>query len=711
MSPNSFFLTSGSMLALVLASSVQAEPVVDPAQCAVDAVDCIVITQSADSEAVSEPGVAANTADVTLDGTQTTILAYEGVAQSGNGNAATFDITGDQNTFLFAQTGNSLLAITVNGGANTVGLFELGGVADRLASLTLDVAGDANTVDILSQRAAIAADLLDIEILGMNNILEVKFEDYAKILTSIMGDGNTAKIAQNTQILASGSSAVTLMIQGAESTNNIVNILQNGLRQTVDASLNGSQNTLDLVQDGPASMDNRIDVSLSGIANAAVIAQTGAALETSLDLTGAESRNNIVNIGQGGMSSSVAVILNGADNRLDLLQAFDVDFIFGFDNRMDVKLSGIGNDASISHMGRDNATSLDLEGDDNTLDIAQRLFTNVGVVQRGSSNLITLNIDTEQNALFDLRGDRNDIDLRIGRGRFDYYWSEPSRVMTIAGNDNHVRQFVDGMESGRSKVVIAGDGNTYDMTEFGFDPGSDDGSGVLRETVDILGSGNNLSFHNFDSFGGNLALDARVRGNLNSVGMDQSVGLSVDVEGFANQMRFDRVRAADYGFRAVGDNNIVDIRDSVLKNSATWILGNDNVLNAYGLAPREFHNEIAGDSNWITFNDFAGISEMFAYQTVIAGSQNVLTVGSAHEGTYDPADYVGTVMLLGDRNAVSVTHGLASFDVNLVGSDHKFDVSYDPALNAYTHAVTAVGSGSAVFTSENGVVTITRSGA
>ena len=139
-------------------------------------------------------------------------------------------------------------------------------------------------------------------------------------------------------------------------------------------------------------------------------------------------------------------------------------------------------------------------------------------------------------------------------------------------------------------------------------------------------------------------------------------------------------------------------------------MGNDNMLNAYGLAPREFYNEITGDSNWITFNDFAGISEMFAYQTVIAGSQNVLTVESAHEGSYDPADYVGSVVLEGDRNAVSVTHGLASFDVNLVGSDHKFDVSYDPALNAYTHAVMAVGSGSAVFTSENGVVAITRSG-
>ncbi|MGO4917787.1 hypothetical protein, partial [Pseudogemmobacter sp. W21_MBD1_M6] len=418
-----------------------------------------------------------------------------------------------------------------------------------------------------------------------------------------------------------------------------------------------------------------------------------------------------VNIGQGGMSSSVAVILNGADNRLDLTQAVDEGFGGGFDNRMDVKLSGIGNDASISHMGDDNATSLDMEGDDNTLDMAQRLFTNVGVVQRGSSNLITLNIDAEQSALFDLRGDRNDIDLRIGRGRSDYFWSEPSRVMTIAGNDNRVRQVVDAMGSGRSKVVIAGDGNTYDMEDFAFDPGSNGGSEVLRENVDILGSGNLLSFHNFDSVGGNLALDARVRGNWNRFFMDQSLGLAVDVEGSGNEMLFNHVQAADYDFRAAGDYNIFEIRDSVLKNSATWIQGNDNVLRASGLAPREFHNEIAGDSNWITFNDLAEISEMFAYQTVIVGSQNVLTVGSAHEGTYDPADYVGTVMLLGDRNAVSVTHGLASFDVNLVGSDHKFDVSYDPALNAYTHAVTAVGSGSAVFTSENGVVTITRSGA
>jgi hypothetical protein len=701
-------------LALVLANSVQAEPVADNA-CAVDVAECIVITQSADPEAEKEPGIAANTATVTLDGTQTTILAYEDLAQSGDGNTADFAITGDQNTFLFAQTGNSILAITVNGGANTVAIFELGGVADRMAGLTLDIAGDANTVDILSQRAAIAADLLDIDILGMDNILEVKFEDYAKILTSIMGDGNIAKIAQNTQVLASGSSAVTLMIQGAASSNNIVNILQNGPRQTVDASLNGSQNTLDLIQDGPSihggpGMDNRIDVSLSGIANAAIIAQTGVALETSLDLTGDDSRDNAVNITQTGVHSSAALSLNGSDNRLDLTQAVDKFFVGGFDNRMDVKLSGIGNDASISHKWNYNATRLDLEGNDNTLDMVQAVSTNVSVVQRGSSNLIALNIHAEQSALFDLRGDRNNIDLRIGYGRFDYFGSEPSRVMTIAGNDNRVMQFVDGMESGRSKVVIAGDGNTYDMADYDFDPGSNGGSEVLRENVDILGSGNHLSFNKFDSFGGNLALDARVRGNLNSVRMDQSVGLSVDFEGSANRMRFDRVQAADYGFRAVGDNNILDIRTSALKNSATWIMGNDNVLNAYGLAPREFYNEIAGDSNWVTFSDFAEISEMFAYHTVIAGAQNVLTVGSAHEGTYDPADYVGSVMLLGDRNTVSVTHGLASFDVNLVGSDHTFDVTYDPALNAYTHAVTAVGSGSAVFTSENGVVTITRSG-
>jgi hypothetical protein len=166
-----------------------------------------------------------------------------------------------------------------------------------------------------------------------------------------------------------------------------------------------------------------------------------------------------------------------------------------------------------------------------------------------------------------------------------------------------------------------------------------------------------------------------------------------------------------YDFRVVGDDNKLDVADSDLKNSSTWIMGDGNQLTVNGLSPRQFDNEITGNSNDIRFSDTAGISAMFAYQTVIAGSQNVLTVGSAHEGTYDPADYVGSVMLLGDRNAVSVTHGLASFDVNLVGSDHKFDVSYDPALNAYTHAVTAVGSGSAVFTSENGVVTITRSGA
>jgi hypothetical protein len=79
-----------------------------------------------DPETVSKPGVAANTAEFMLDGMQTALLAYAQIAQSGNGNHARFGITGDQNTFLFAQTGCAILAITVDGSATTVALFELG---------------------------------------------------------------------------------------------------------------------------------------------------------------------------------------------------------------------------------------------------------------------------------------------------------------------------------------------------------------------------------------------------------------------------------------------------------------------------------------------------------------------------------------------------------------------------------------------------------
>ncbi|MDG1118042.1 MAG: hypothetical protein P8N72_13110 [Flavimaricola sp.] len=630
MSLKSFFLNSGSVLALVLASSAQADPVVDTAQCAVDAADCIVITQSAGPEADREPGIAANTADVTLDGTQTTILAYEDLAQSGNGNSATFAITGDQNTFLFAQSGNSILAITVNGTANTVSLFELGGVADRLASLTLDIAGDANTVDILSQRAEIAAELLDIDILGFNNILEVKFEDYAEILTSIMGDGNAVAITQNNPMMDNGYIAVTLLIEGAESRDNIVNILQSGLEQ------------------------------------------------------------------------SIAVTLDGADNRLDLSQSID----FGMNNRADATISGTENDIAITQAGDMNEVELDLVGNDNILRFSQEFFSTASVVQRGSFNSMYLNIGPEQNARFDLRGDWNHIDLRSGWGGFYFDTGEPTMYMTIDGNHNHVWNHTEG--SSRSRVAITGSRNSYSMMSFHFSmyPVGE----ALTEKVDILGDDNILFSERFDDFGGDLTLDATVRGDENTFMMQESVGLPFFVEGNTNRMDFDHVRATDYDVQVVGNDNSVDMDDSVLANSATRIMGNDNTLSVSDLSPRELHNEIIGDGNILTFNDQAGISAMFAYQTEIWGSQNVLTVSSAHEGSYDPADYVGSVILDGDRNRVSVIHGLASFDVNLVGSDHVFDVTYDPALNAYTHAITSVGSGTAVFTSDNGVMSISRSG-
>jgi hypothetical protein len=621
-------------LALVLANGVQAEPVADNA-CAVDAAECIVITQSADPEVEREPGVAANTATVTLDGEQTTILAYEDLAQSGNGNTADFAITGDQNTFLFSQTGNSILAITVNGNANTVTLFELGGIADRLASLTLDIAGDANTVDILSQRSEAVAELLDIDILGMNNILEVKFEDFADILTSIMGDGNTVKIAQNNPMMDYGQSAVTLMIQDAESRNNIVNILQNGAMQ------------------------------------------------------------------------SIAVKLDGAENRLNLTQSDD----YGMDNMMDVKLFGSSNNVDVNQRWDRNEIRVDLVGNHNSLNVVQEYYTAASVVQRGSLNKISLDLRGDQNVRIDLRGDINEIDLQPGWGGYYFHSTEPNRDMTISGRKNVVRQFVYGMEFGRSKIVITGNENSYEVMDDAYGMYPDwENMALLRENIDILGDGNRIFFDNFDSTDNNLMLHAKVRGDANTFDMFQSVGLSFNVEGSGNLMRFDDVRAADYEFHIGGDGNDVDVKDSILKNSATWITGQDNTLKAYGLAPRLFNNEIIGDSNIMTLNDQAGISAMFAYQTVILGSQNVLTLSSEHEGSYDPADYVGSVVLEGDRNTVSVTHGLASFDVNLVGNDHTFDVTYDPALKAYTHAVTAVGSGSAVFTSENGVVTITRSG-
>ena len=152
--------------------------------CSLDgALDCIIITQSADTK-----GVGANSAIINLSGSLTTILPISQITQSGDGNSALFDILGSQNTIYFAQTGNSTVIMHVDGINNLVSLSDFGGNVDRAAVFDLDLSGQNNSIAVTASAIGAVAQLLEIDMVNSTDaFVQLSYDDFSEITATIIG--------------------------------------------------------------------------------------------------------------------------------------------------------------------------------------------------------------------------------------------------------------------------------------------------------------------------------------------------------------------------------------------------------------------------------------------------------------------------------------------------------------------------------------------
>lgn len=519
-------ILSGPVLAALLASSAYAQTQSLEDQCASDTGDCIIITQVAENPILTDDDedMPQNSAEVVVSGDQTVIMAYEDVAQSGDGNSASFDITGDQNTFIFAQAGNSLLAMVVAGNGNTVQLFELGGVEDRLAELNLAISGDANTVDVFSSRTQIVADLLDFDILGMDNVLEVQFADYASILANIVGDRNTVKINQDTGDYTTELTSVQLHLDGNDSADNLVEIIQNGVRHAVDVILNGSENEVRVRQGQENVGDNQNYMMISGDENNVDHVQEYENNSSDIDLTG--SRNSL-NIYQWS-NSDVDLSVGGSDNSVDLNLEYggstEVN-ISGAQNRVEQRFFG-----SFVHSYGGFQNELTVVGDDNE------------VVQRDDGFESSV-----RNVL--LEGDRNIYRFDGFTDSFGYGDMEPQVDVSIQGSDNSFEVFgffLGQPESGVTKASINGAFNSLFMLDsLGFE-------------VDVDGDFNSLNFNSSSSDNGVVT----VAGDGNSIQLSRSEILgSLNINGSDNALTLADLAPRTINADFVGSNNVFEFAD------------------------------------------------------------------------------------------------------------------------------------------------------
>lgn len=650
--------------------------------------DNIQINQSAETK-----DSLSNTASVTLGGENTSIMAVGGsgeIAQLGDENSAEFTINGNLNTIYFAQTGNSIVTMSLDGDNNTITLNEFGG-GERLASLNLSVSGESNDVELSSNEIYAVAELLEIKIADSDyNMVKVTYDDYSSIVAEILGSGSNVTIAQNERNyyddLASGdrNNSVKLFVDSVSEKNEIY-LSQYGYGSFADVNVTGGGNSVRVYQDN-YGFDN----------------------------------NN---------SSDLVLNLDGFDNEVHLYQYSYLE------QNSDLSASVTGNRNRVDGYGHDGPIELDINGSDNEI----LLESNSEVFVLGSDNAVTHSFysynldDPEEFSSFDTSvvGDNNEFYI-AGYGYYDNTGALLDVFTDILGHDNTVRLDFWSEEAGvfgssrRSiNTFVTGDMNSITATDY-INLGADYAGEVL--SFDIMGDSNDIAFGQIGSEG----LDATISGNDNSMTFRATDDAFAEIYGDNNILSLiDTSSSVKTNYTIEGDGNSAAVNNVFATLLDIELYGDYNTSTVSGVDELKLSLHVAGMSNSYKqeMQDIYGDSPFaFTVDTKMYGDYNSITVSSVPEYAYSSLALtvdglsnslnvagVGfdileersnvTVDILGDYNTVNVVAGPTA-GLTIDGSDYNVDSTYDADLSIYVNSISNVGIGNVTFTTADGEVSV-----
>jgi len=656
--------------------------------------DNIQITQSAETK-----DNLSNTASVTLGGDDTTIMAVGGsdaIAQFGDGNSAEFKVYGNLNTIYFAQTGNSIVTMSVDGDNNTITLNEFGG-GERLASLDLSVSGDSNDVELSSNEMYAVAELLKINITESDfNVVKVTYDNYSSIVADIIGSGSDVTISQN-QNYSNGSAlasvernnSVTLFVDSVSNKNKIY-LSQYGYGSSADVNVTGGSNRVDVYQGNHGILYNttsNLKLDLSGFDNEVVLDQYSGEDNPKevAELTALVSgnRNQVYGIGYNG---SIELSVNGSDNELMVESNSDV-LVQGSDNFVRQSYSSY-------HMGETSESSsfeTSIVGDNN-------VFSFTGYSSEDSS-AAGLDVFT------DILGHDNTVKLDFWGQDYSgevYGTSNRSIITWVTGDKNSITA-TDYINLGAD---YAGDflhfGIVGDSNEIAFGQIGPDGLYAM-----ISGNDNSMAFKATDD------AFAEIYGHNNKLSLvdtSNSATTHYTIEGDGNSVAVNNVSATFLDMELYGDNNTATVSGVDELKLTLHVAGMRNsykqeMLDIYEASPFAFSvdTKMYGDDNSITVSS---VPE-YAYSSLaltVDGFSNSLNVAGVGLGILEEkSDF--TVDILGDYNTVNVVAGTAA-GLTIDGSDYNVDSTYDANLSRYVNTISNVGIGNVTFTTVDGEVSV-----
>ena len=646
-----------------------------------ESLDCIIITQDADSK-----GIISNSATIELDGEATAILPVATIAQSGDNNEALFDIVGSYNTIYFAQVGNAVTTMVIDGDRNMVTLNEFGGNVDREAELEVLLTGDDNDLEISAAQMYAVAQLLEIDLSGANHtVMRVDYDDFATIVADVVGDGGDITIKQNngdTVADADNANKIEFFLNSSNGSNiNTVNLEQYGVRNNIALTINGEGSSVMVEQLNGHSQNSYLDVlaDISGQNNEILVRQFASQSDTSITTTlNVHGNNNGIAIYDGELFNGSKVFVTGSDN---------MSYVWNGNNSLNI--DGSGNmtwQETFASRTSDASSDIDIDGDMNTVGVRWLLYNDDGLS-------FTADIDGSFNSV-EMDGDDYGIEGSDHR----------SIEVTVAGDDNSIKQtgFLNRGSSGM---------NSTDYIDF-----------------DVDGSFNTVSFGAINSIG----LNADIIGDENSFTATDTDNLTASITGFGNGVSI--VSASNNNqsrFTVLGDENSLSFSNLHTDELDVSIWGSRNTASVSGVNELSLNLTLSGDGNSYTQNmqdiydeaDFA-----FDVHVTVDGFDNSVDVVSVPEYAYSNlflevfgddnqllmtgvgAEYMVAassvdVNITGDANDVSV-HAGSTVDLDLTGSNYAMSVNYDTDLGVYLNHISDIGSGNVTLTTPDGRVSV-----
>lgn len=657
--------------------------------------DNIQITQSAETK-----DSLSNTASVTLGGDDTSIMAVGGsgaIAQLGDENSAKFNVDGNLNTIYFAQTGNSIVTMSVDGDNNTITLNEFGG-GDRLASLDLSVSGDSNDVELSSNEMYAVAELLKINITDSDfNVVKVTYDNYSSIVADIIGSGSDVTISQNQNsyyddsVLPSDdrNNSVTLFVDSVSDKNKIY-LGQYGYGSFADVNVSGGGNSVSVYQGNHGinyHTTSNLKLDLSGFDNNVVLDQY--------------SHQNMSKEG-----AKLTALVNGNRN---------IVYGFSYDGPIELSVNGSNNELMV-----ESNSEVLVQGSDNV--VSQSYYSYGMYVDEELSSFETSIVG--DNNEFHFRGYGSDVDSTANLDVFT----------DILGHDNTVRldfwgEDISGEVYGTSNRSIStwvtGNKNSITATDY-INLGADYAGDFL--SFDILGDSNEIAFGRIGPEG----LDATISGNDNSMTFKATDDAFAEIYGNNNILSLiDTSSSVKTNYTIEGDGNSVAVNNVFATLLDMELYGNNNTATVSGVDELKLSLHVAGMGNSYK-QEMLDIYEdspfAFTVDTKMYGDDNSITVSSVPEYAYSSLALtvdglsnslnvagVGfdileersdvTVDILGDYNTVNVVAGPTA-GLTIDGSDYNVDSTYDADLSIYVNSISNVGIGNVTFTTADGEVSV-----